>query len=125
LEERPEASWLDVSQVGEEIIITTDNDETVIGDTYYAYDNSTHTKLSLTTYDVTPVSKYDISIQNGPVEIIIEGNEATLTVHGTSGIRYINLPGSGWQLVSPLYWDGNHIVWDYSGENPVTIKIKR
>ena len=87
---------LSVGQVGSEIIVSTNDSETIIGDDYYAFSDFVQDKTSLTTFNDINITKNDITAEGGPIEIIIENNQATITAHGNSGVRRIRLPGSGW-----------------------------
>ena len=71
-----------------------------------------------------------ISTSGGPVEIIIEPQQASITAHGKEGVRKIRFPGA-WnvkdlkRLNVPLAFKAGEWVLDYRGESSLTVILER
>jgi hypothetical protein len=117
-----EKSNANLTQDGDNVIVNTDSGKLVVGKGFYGF--SDNQKSVLANLGDEPVEFGEIKI-SGTAEITIQGNQATIVVHGKKGIRKITLPDK-WRLKgqnpSVIVKDGN-ITMDYSGDEKMDITL--
>ncbi len=111
---------LQVTQDGERIIISTANETTIVADAFYAYTNAL--KLALATFSNQSAGAHGLEVDGGPTEIIVEQAKATITAHGTKGLRRFKIPGD-WTSVAPLSFENGEYVMDYQNDAPMRITL--
>jgi hypothetical protein len=117
---------LQVRQEGSMTIIATKDELTAVADAHYFHRDSR--QRILTTFSSEPAQGDGIRTAGGPVEIIVQEQRATVTLHGTSGMRRITLPGR-WSIadaralrVAPVFRAGEWLL-NYPGGQPVTVTL--
>jgi hypothetical protein len=119
---------LRVQQDGSNVVITAGDETTIVGDSSYAYKNAD--RRILTTFSDAAGEVAGIGAAGGPVEIIVESERATVTAHGTKGMRRLVLPGA-WKvqhassLPMPFVFRGGEWIMDYQSEAPLTVILER
>jgi hypothetical protein len=119
---------LQVQQNASSFTIATRDATTIVNDSFYAYAD-THRRM-LTTFSAQPTEANGISAAGGPVEIIVEQQQAIITAHGQKGMRQMTLPGT-WKikdpqgLKAPLAFRAGVWILDYQGEASLTVTLKR
>jgi hypothetical protein len=110
------------------VTITTRDGTTTVDDAFYAYQN-THQRI-LTTFSAQPAEANGISAAGGPVEIIVQQQQASITAHGQKGMRQMTLPGT-WKIKDPqglkvpLVLQAGEWVLDYQGGAPLTVTLEK
>jgi hypothetical protein len=44
-----------------------------------------------------PATAHGLAVAGGPAEVVVEGNTATVTLHGAKGTRRLKLPPGNWK----------------------------
>lgn len=75
--------------------IATEAGETIIGEHHYSF--SQGGRQGLVSFDARRSEAHGIVTEGGAVEVIVEAEQATVTVHGEPGARRLLIPGE-WEV---------------------------
>ena len=101
--------------------VITYNGKTIRANEHYS-SYTDGTKTTLTSYDASAVSGNNMTINGGPMEISLVGNNAALTFHGTKGVRTFTLP-LNYPVVSGVTLSDGTYSYNYTGTAPVTLTL--
>ncbi len=111
---------MDVKLDGPEIVVTRNGSVTKFDEHCYSYTDAHGTIL--TSYGPDLCKASEASVQGGPTEVILEKTRATITAHGTAGLRTINIPGD-WSATPPLEKRNGHWLLNYASGSSTTITL--
>ncbi|OPZ84820.1 MAG: hypothetical protein BWY76_01687 [bacterium ADurb.Bin429] len=115
-----------VERDGANLRLTSGEEITLIGADFYAY--SLPDRQALATFTAAPaIGPGGMQAEGGPVEILLNGDQAIVTAHGDKGPRTLTLPGA-WTVEdkgSPLTLTKGKWIFDYQGREPLTVALKR
>lgn len=105
------------------VVISRPGQETTIGADHVCFKGHRRTVLAVLGNDA--VVWQGIRVSGGPAEIVIEGDQATITGRGARGLRRIELPGV-WIVSSTGAQAGNGwITFMHKGDEASRIRLKR
>jgi hypothetical protein len=119
---------LSVTQSGGNLVITEDGGTTTVGASFYSYQDASQS--ALTAFGAGAASAYGMSAAGGPAEVVLSGNQVTITASGAAGLRTVTLPGS-WAAdptspgSSSLTFSGGQWQLNYQGGGPLTVTLVR
>jgi hypothetical protein len=99
---------------------TTVGEAWLIDEQYYAFKRDN--QIALATFSDQPAAAYDIAISGGPTEVAIRNGKATITIHGTKGIRRVHVPGT-WEIPPQFRTSQGNIEIDYAGGAPTRLDL--
>ena len=82
-----------VRRDGALIVVAAGDERYTIADSYYSFAQGA--KRGLTLFRVRKAAGEGITAEGGPIEVLLDGQSATITVSGTAGTRTVTLPGAG------------------------------
>jgi hypothetical protein len=102
--------------------INTSTEQISLTENSYSYKSATQTVL--TTYSSAAANANGISISGGPAEVILKGGTATITAHGSAGIRNIQIPGV-WLPQGPVTILNGVLTLNYQGGDAVRVVLNQ
>ncbi len=116
---------LQVTREGDALRLNAGDETTLLAPSFYAFYSPR--RQILATFDAAPAAGAGLRAEGGPVEIVVQDGEITLTAHGAPGVRTIALPGQ-WEPqggVTGLKPQGDRWLFDYAGPAPLSVKLGR
>jgi len=113
---------LTVKEEGAAVSVAAGDETTLIGPDFYAYKSPAKTTLGL--FGDAKASAHGMSAEGGPVEVIVEAGQATITAHGKEGLRTLEMPGD-WKAVPPLTRAGAKWSLRYAGGEPLKLVLQK
>lgn len=104
------------------IAIVAGDETTVVTPEYYTFKNPAKTALGV--FGDTAASANGISAEGGPVEVVVEADQVTITAHGKQGVRTLTMPGD-WKASAPLTRNGAKWTLSYPGGEPLKIVLQK
>ncbi|OPZ85083.1 MAG: hypothetical protein BWY76_01566 [bacterium ADurb.Bin429] len=114
-----------VTREGALLVITAGDERYAIGDQHYSYVRGP--LRALTFFGTGRAAGEGISVEGGPMEVLLETTTAVLTAHGAPGQRAFTLPGV-WKTKdpkAPIKQVGGVWVLDYPGGEAMTMVLER
>jgi len=108
-----QAGGLTVEEAGEAIVVDA-----------AGYGCKADGKVIVASLGEAEMKAHGVTLSGGPIEVMMEGEKATLTAHGAAGERHIVLPAA-WEAQAPLRVEDGVLIWDYRGGAPASVELKR
>ncbi|MFN7918907.1 MAG: hypothetical protein U0Q16_02350 [Bryobacteraceae bacterium] len=103
------------------VVITAPGERTVASDTGFTFQSPTRTVLAA--FGNQAIALSGVQVAGGPAELVLEGGQARLTVHGAAGPRRFTLPRN-WSVPAGMKYDNGAYVLNYKGGSPSTVALK-
>jgi hypothetical protein len=86
-----EAPYTVAAQENNRILLSNNSEQIIVSSKYYFFTTTAGKKI-IASFGSEKIIEKGFSIEGGPTEIEVEGNEIIIRIHGNSGVRKITIP---------------------------------